>query len=87
MTTLEELDQRLTARLDSLTASIEALTQQVGIMTENLTRLELQMERIADSAQLQAATSREQSANVAALIRLVADQQVTINRLLERVTR
>ncbi|MEO1208902.1 MAG: hypothetical protein AAFX78_05090 [Cyanobacteria bacterium J06638_20] len=75
MTNLEELDARLTERMDKLTAAVASLTtgveatnQQLGHLSElltvyvrdtsdRLTRIEQQLERVANITESQAATA------------------------------
>ena len=51
--------------------NINALTAQIGVLSESITRLEIKVDRIADTAQQQNETAKIQAENVAALIEVV----------------
>ncbi|GAB4469443.1 MAG: hypothetical protein OHK0037_27670 [Elainellaceae cyanobacterium] len=66
-----ERDAALDTKLNDLTQAIATLTHQMGVMAETLTRVDLQLERLATVTENQSRISAEQAATTAALVRLV----------------
>jgi len=58
--------------------NINALTAQIGTLSESITRLEIQVERIANTTEAQTATAQSQAESVNCLTRLV-EQLVSRN--------
>jgi archaellum component FlaC len=61
----------LSHQAEQQTQAIATLTHQMGVMAETLTRVDLQLERLATVTENQSRISAEQAATTAALVRLV----------------
>ncbi|NJR62919.1 MAG: hypothetical protein HC769_31520 [Cyanobacteria bacterium CRU_2_1] len=69
--TLIEFADAHRSQMRQIGEKIDALTSQVGVLSENLTRLEIQVERIANISERQAATAESQAESVRQLIALL----------------
>jgi archaellum component FlaC len=68
---MRDMGEHFDSSMNRVTDSIDALTHQIVTFTERLTRLEIQVERIADTAQAQNETARLQAESISQLIALL----------------